>query len=265
MENDFITIYNIWLKLTDIAFYILLYIRLFSKDGKTLQCDITDIKKYFWLNNTNTEMYQEIENLKQCQYISYIKGRRKKDYTLIINDDFMKKLVDRDVRETKRYYEKIDKYIDIEHYRESLVISKVRKQNIDIILHFNRDIKGKPINKNMPSASPIITIKLYIFACAYSQDYKISDCITYKQLADIFGIPVKPNVKDRGSGIENASALLKNISLVKQLYCKEVLKNEKEEQEQKRIIAEARAKGKEIKQKFIPPLGTIHYINNSIF
>lgn len=143
MEKDFITFYFYWLGLGQTAFYILLYIRLFAEDKKTLKCNVTQIKEYFKLSDTNKKMYEEIENLKQQQYISYIKGNRKKDYTLIINEDYMKMLVDRDIRATDQFFETQDKYINIENYRKTLIITRVRKKNIDVILHFNKDKRRK--------------------------------------------------------------------------------------------------------------------------
>lgn len=143
MENDFITFYSYWLDLGQTAFYILLYIRLFAEDKKTLKCDITQIKEYFRLSVTNKKMYEEIENLKQQQYISYIKGKRQKDYTLIINEDYMQMLVDRDIKATDQIFETQDRYINIESYRKTLIITRVRKKNIDVILHFNKDERRK--------------------------------------------------------------------------------------------------------------------------
>lgn len=248
MKNDYITIYYHWLQLKETAFYILLYIRLFAEDKKSLKCDVTDIKTYFRLSDTNTKIYEEIENLKQYQYISYIKGRRKKDYTLIINDDYMQKLVENTIKETDRHYEKVDKYINIEHYRKKLIITRATKQNIDIILHFNRDTNGKIINKHITSVKPIIPIKLYIYACSYDINYKNNDFTTYRSL--------EIELNETQNTIENASAFLVKCPLANQKYCKQTKENEEEKQEQQKRIKE----GKQTKSKYIRPLGTTHYV-----
>lgn len=253
MEKDFITFYFYWLGLGQTAFCILLYIRLFAEDKKTLQCDIRDIKEYFWLKDTNEKMYEELENLKQLKYISYTKGKRKTDYTLIINDDYMQKLVDREIKQIDEGYEMIDKYINIENYRKTLMITRATKQNIDIILHFNRDEKGKRIDKNIISVNPIAPIKLYIYSCGYDENFKKYDYTTYNFL----GI----DLNGTKSISKNASDFLLKCPLVMQKYCKELKENEKAKKEQKKRIKE----GEQEQQHYIKPLGNTHYITDTDF
>lgn len=253
MEEEFITFYFYWLELGQTAFYILLYIRLFAEDKKTLKCNVTQIKEYFNLSDTNKTMYEEIEKLKELQYISYIKGKRQKDYTLIINEDYMQMLVDRDIRAIDHNFEMLDRYINIESYRKTLMITRVRKENIDVIFHFNKDKNGKKINKNIVSVKPIVPIKLYIYSCGYNGNFKSYDYTTYASLSFIF--------TETENTIKNASTFLSQCPLVMQKYCKQIIRNKKKEEEQEKRIKE----GKQKKSEYIRPLGTVHYIIDTAF
>lgn len=252
MKQDNITFYYYWLQLKGTSFYILLYIRLFAEDEKTLKCDIKDIKEYFRLSDTNEKIYEEIENLKLMKYISYIKGKRKRDYTLIINEDYMQKLVEREIKDIDKYYEEADRYINIESYRKTLIITRVTKQNIDIILHFNKDMDGHKINDNITSVKPIVPIKLYIYSCGYDDNFKSNDYITYQSL--------EVELSEKRNPIENASAFLLRCPLVNQRYCKQIKENEEEKRKQEERIRE----GKQKKMPYIKPLGTFHYIIDTI-
>lgn len=252
MKQDNIIFYYQWLQLEQTAFYILLYIRLFAEDKKTLKLDIKDIKDYFRLSDTNTKIYEEIEKLKEMKYISYTKGKRKRDYTLIINDEYMQKLVDRDLKATDKYYEEKDKYINIEHIRNTLIITRATKQNIDIILHFNKDENGKIINKHITSVKPIVPIKLYIYSCGYDENFKINDYITYQSL--------EIELKETRQTIENASSFLSKCPLVNQRYCKQLKEDEEKKKEQEKKIKE----GKQKNAQYIKPLGTTHYIIDTV-
>lgn len=259
--KETILFYDEWLMLGDLEFYILLYIRLFSEDNKTLKCDIKDIKNYFWLKNTNQEIYQAIEELKKLKYIEYKRGRRLRDYTLTINDEYINKLVNENIESMEQYYKNIDKYFDVKTYRNTLEITRATKTNIDIILHFNRDTKGKRIDKSIVSVDVIKPIKLYIYSCKYDENFNWNeDFTTFDKLAFFFIEDIKEDVKNVGSSIKNASAFLSQCPLVSQKYCKKQIENEEEKKERIKRVQQAKAEGREIKREFIIPLGTVHYI-----
>ena len=108
----------------------------------------------------------------------------------------------------------VDKYIDIDKYREKLIITRATKENINRIRKFNKDV-------GTPSAKWWNVIKLYIYALVCED--KETDVISYELIKDL--------LNTSKGGVKNASAQLRKIELYKQEYKAREVKHQNEKKE----------------------------------
>lgn len=209
--EDTVVFYYDWLLLSDYEFKIIVLIRMLSDDGKIFKGTIEDIQEWLYIK-TSTEINKAIKSLVDKKYISFTK--KNKIYTLTINDEYMIKKANREIERAKDYYEQIDKYIDIDKYREKLIITRATKENINRIRKFNKDV-------GTPSAKWWNVIKLYIYALGCED--KETDVISYNLLKDLL------NASE--GGVKNASAQLRRIELYKQEYKAREVKHQNEKKE----------------------------------
>lgn len=206
--EDTVIFYYDWLQLSDYEFKIIVLIRMLSDNGKIFKGTIEDIEKWLYIK-TPTEINKAIKSLVNKKYISFTK--KNKIYTLTINDEYMMKKANREVERAKNYYEQIDKYIDIDKYREKLIITRATKENINRIRKFNKA-------GGTPPAKWWNVIKLYIYALGCEE--KETEVISYELLKDL--------LNTTKGGVKNSSEQLRKIELYKQLYTTREVKHKNE-------------------------------------